>query len=604
MAKTKTKIRLATEDEKNEQAEADKRQALKKLGLELVSLETEFANRVSGLRERADSYPENKENEELVAEMRRKIDEIEERWKTITEGSFEKLKVGTMSLSKIDPEEFFHFRSALAETLSKNKNPDRKDIHDAVKKDSEKLDSLLRKGTALGDEYISDQGKLIASSYVHPQPYAADFYSSAHKKSELDKAKKELVKANSDAIRLLLDKDWENLEGGFQNIEKIENAKFSFRYMAREYLAARKDIGSKITDLIEKMDKMVEESDIDLDISNLINKVARLAATMAQMDTKVGSIIAKNTSLKRFDTDEMEKLIDSFRNCNITNNNWDNLIWGRSGVKTMLDSLHEVAGQFKELNKFFESFSDLVKNPPRKVEKASDKEISAQSFYSVFSGKPQGEDNIKARKTMFLFNGDHLEYLHTTKASAPLRFVEVKPSKGFNTKFFDLKKGDFCNGLGCKLPAELSKFISDAYHQSATGVEMLPDPKNKEGYRAKIPRSLTGESEPIKPRTWGQLFLAQLKPDYEKTGELLGSGGSYKAYTFGNKTIVEFDHEQHGTYFFDTKFFDSLRQWSRSEIISKKPQGFYYKINHKDDKRDVWENKVSDFLGIDSALAA
>ena len=90
--------------------------------------------------------------------------------------------------------------------------------------------------------------------------------------------------------------------------------------------------------------------------------------------------------------------------------------------------------------------------------------------------------------------------------------------------------------------------------------------------------------------------MASLNPDVVTDGQLLGSGGHYKAYVFGNKTVVEFDQEAHGTYFFDTEYFTTLREWSRSEILTEKPEGFYRRIIHPKGKWDLWRDRVEEFI--------
>ena len=57
-----------------------------------------------------------------------------------------------------------------------------------------------------------------------------------------------------------------------------------------------------------------------------------------------------------------------------------------------------------------------------------------------------------------------------------MKIQSRKLPKGFIPSLFGLKKGDFCNDYGCKLPDDLAQVAKDVFHQVEVGIEILPDP--------------------------------------------------------------------------------------------------------------------------------
>jgi hypothetical protein len=90
-------------------------------------------------------------------------------------------------------------------------------------------------------------------------------------------------------------------------------------------------------------------------------------------------------------------------------------------------------------------------------------------------------------------------------------------------------------------------------------------------------------------------LIEKLNPDRSQDGNLLGSGGYYIAYYFGDRVVVEFNEENRATYFFDKDYFDKLRVWHRSLILGTQPEGFHGRTIHKGDE-DVWKSKVEEYI--------
>ena len=201
---------------------------------------------------------------------------------------------------------------------------------------------------------------------------------------------------------------------------------------------------------------------------------------------------------------------------------------------------------------------------------------------------------------VFLYADGRLLYLHTARKDKPLQLVSASLDEVVgpeNTKLaqilLGLEEDKFCTDQGYVLEGEAERFAADRFEQIMTGVEILPSEDSPDGYR--VIQRRDGRENPDQPRHWGQVHLVQLRPDNIVTGELLGSGGSYKAYVFGDKTVVEFDQENRATYLFDTGYFENLRVWKRSRILSDSPPGFEGRIIHSANK-DLWREQVSDFL--------
>lgn len=224
------------------------------------------------------------------------------------------------------------------------------------------------------------------------------------------------------------------------------------------------------------------------------------------------------------------------------------------------------------------------------VEKSSFSLIDSR-FYSLWI----------ANSPVFLYEGKKIAYLHTKRKDNPLeiRRVDTKRILGDDEELaaslLNLEKGSFCNGKGYVIDGENEEIVANIFEQVLTGKKILPRPKTPTGYAVKTEQRHSDRKTEIKFRHWGQIYVAQSGPDKITEGQLLGSGGSYKAYTFGNNTVVEFDQPNRATYLFDSDYFNKLRIWYRSDLLTRKPEGFEGRIIHHDN-RDAWKASIDDFL--------
>ena len=232
----------------------------------------------------------------------------------------------------------------------------------------------------------------------------------------------------------------------------------------------------------------------------------------------------------------------------------------------------------------------LWNNPPFCVEKDSDRSLNRKKFYSIWCGPA---DN---RAPILMRDGDEVKFPQCARLNDPLEMTSLPVPSSIQNSMLDISDGEFCTRDGAKLPQDLSGYVKNAFHLILTGDQILPSPKNKGGFKVKKNRNMDGDGESLKPRTQGQVVLASMHPDAVTDGKLLGSGGHYKAYVFGNKTVVEFDQEAHGTYFFDTDYFVDLKAWSRSEILAERPEGFHRRIIHPQGQWESWREKVEEFI--------
>lgn len=208
-----------------------------------------------------------------------------------------------------------------------------------------------------------------------------------------------------------------------------------------------------------------------------------------------------------------------------------------------------------------------------------------------------------AESPIYLYQGDRSQYLYTTRKDTPLEILSINTNIIMNIadraraqgRVFNLNTGDLVTNRGYVLNGEQQNIAAGIFEQVMNGIEILPSPTEPSGYTVRRHIGPRQEQEP-RFRHWGQTYLAQLNPDEIIEGQLLGSGGSYEAYVFGDKTIVEFDQEERATFFFDTDYFHTLRVWQRREILQRNPEGFEGRIIHHKD-RDNWRNSVLNFLG-------
>jgi hypothetical protein len=247
-----------------------------------------------------------------------------------------------------------------------------------------------------------------------------------------------------------------------------------------------------------------------------------------------------------------------------------------------------------------ETLVKLLNLSPR-IEKEDLSGYYGDKFYSLWWGlTKEWWENFNAKSPILLCEEGQLKYLYCRRCDDPLELLTLRRVDGKDSTG-KYEEGCFYDLAGHKLPDTFVRSVSEIFHQVKIGVEILPRPKEPKGYKIKKTRTVEDEENGAQkktfiPRTWGQLFLAEQSPDKVVLGQILGSGGSYKAYTYGDKVVVEFDQEAHGTYFFERAYFESLKIWSRSDIIQSKPKGFYGKIHHIDNKKDLWKKRVTKFL--------
>ncbi len=219
--------------------------------------------------------------------------------------------------------------------------------------------------------------------------------------------------------------------------------------------------------------------------------------------------------------------------------------------------------------------------------------MGPKMFYSLWIGD----------SPVLLYEKGRVSYLCTTRKDDPLEMrtadaelVVMKKRIQLAELLLGLGDNMFLDRHGYVLEGKQQKYAADIFHQVLTGVDILPRPETPTGYVKE--ETSSGEKKqkpaPIVYRVWSQIYLAESRPDSVTKGRLLGSGGSYKAFHFRGRTVVEFDQGERATYLFSTKYFNGLRQWNRSELLSTKPEGFDGRILHDDPKQ--WKDSVEKFL--------
>lgn len=219
-------------------------------------------------------------------------------------------------------------------------------------------------------------------------------------------------------------------------------------------------------------------------------------------------------------------------------------------------------------------------------------EFDKLAFYSLWIGD----------SPVFLYDGKILRYLHTRRKMQPL---EIKTAdvetvlggrKALSEELLGLTANKFIDYRGYTLLGEQEKIAANIFEHVFTGKEILPHEESTGGYEVREPKTHnTGDGSATQPRHWSQVYLAQKQPTNTVVGKLLGSGGSYKAYQYGDKTIVEFDQEGHATYLFATSYFDNLRTWQKTALLESQPEGFSGRLIHKEN-RNEWMKNIDDFV--------
>jgi hypothetical protein len=242
--------------------------------------------------------------------------------------------------------------------------------------------------------------------------------------------------------------------------------------------------------------------------------------------------------------------------------------------------------------KYLSQMADLSKQKTR-LSRGDYMAVEDREFHSLWI----------ADSPVFRYENGDFKYLFETRKDRPLklktareRMVIDESDLDLAQKLIGLEEGDFCNYRGFCLIGDESERASAIFDHVMNGAEILPNPSEPSGYIIKGQRirgAGNGESEKLRP--WGQDYLASLKPTKVTQGELFASGGFYIAYSFGDRTVVEFSNENRATYCFDTLYFESLSGWNRATLLHNCPPGFNGRVIHKKD-RGEWENAVNEYV--------
>ena len=210
----------------------------------------------------------------------------------------------------------------------------------------------------------------------------------------------------------------------------------------------------------------------------------------------------------------------------------------------------------------------------------------------------------KGSELVFCRNSGDTTYLATTRLDAPLReetiglvqALDLSTLLGqYTRELIDESEAPVYFAGNRLLVGDDFARAHEVFEHVRTGIEILPRPEEPSGFRFKVdpntPRS--PGTEPVY-RTWGQEYLAAMAPNRTIDGELLGSGGAYIAFIFGDKTFVEFDQEARATYVFETKFFEQLRGWSREDMLNRSPAGYLGRVVHDDEAG--WKERIDERL--------
>ncbi len=283
---------------------------------------------------------------------------------------------------------------------------------------------------------------------------------------------------------------------------------------------------------------------------------------------------------------------------------------------TFAGALEKKAALQEEWNKLEKSYNpDSLKNTVcvtlkdnlrlfQMLKKSLEREIHVEKIVEPLNQEAVYTLTVDGSPVYELSQNGRVFYLETTKASTPLRLSSANLGLFVQDDFKNLKtlqslvgESDepvYVDMWGNPLINEQYDFAKEAFRQVREGIEILPDSSNPKG----IKHYGKGKSVPreIVFRTWGQNYLNELGPDSVVEGELLGSGGSYKAFYFDDQVVVEFDQEERATFVFDKSYFDSLRHWSRQEVRDSKPKGFNGRICHQECDQDTWQIRVLEYL--------
>jgi hypothetical protein len=252
----------------------------------------------------------------------------------------------------------------------------------------------------------------------------------------------------------------------------------------------------------------------------------------------------------------------------------------------------DLAKVIKTLHLNIKNLKEINISVQLEINKDANALLEPKPFYSMWC------DNMP----LFLFRDKVLDYLCTYRRDDPLEIKSLPVEKVFSgsklnllRQYFHLEDGCFVTKTGFVLQGNEENYASAIFQKIMAGKEILPRPDGYRPYTVLKGKDDESKKTKIVYRHWGQTFLSGLSPDYVTQGRLLGSGGSYLAFHFGDKVIVEFDQEDRATYCFSNEYFSTLRAWYRMALIKECPDGYEGRIYHHQG-RDVWKRAVTECL--------
>lgn len=345
----------------------------------------------------------------------------------------------------------------------------------------------------------------------------------------------------------------------------IENAEHLTNQLREKYNLSARKTGIRLSD-------PPITSELDALIGKLGERARNAKKVLIQALWAISPEIQKGKIKSRVRTSELEKELQKTKE-----------------EQNFLETGKEVLDSCLSIDK--EEAEDLQHNPAYPWSKRYKKQ------YSLWLGK--------SRVFLYKENGD-CEYLFGTSKNKPLVIRKVNSSRIFRNenvarmakKLLGLKTGDYCTFDGYVIDEEMAEIIANYFNQVRKGEEILPSRGTDKVLKAQNPfggKKSERKAIALEIRTWSQEFLKELGPDKIKVGELLGSGGSYLAFFFGNKVAVEFDQTEHATYLFEKFFYKTLKSWTRGEIRLDEPEGYLGRCVHQG-ARETWEESIFTFL--------
>lgn len=218
-------------------------------------------------------------------------------------------------------------------------------------------------------------------------------------------------------------------------------------------------------------------------------------------------------------------------------------------------------------------------------------EIRKLEEYSLYAGN---------RRIARVEENGAISVIATTSKTKPFRIIKKSLYYNPHSSVIPLKAGDFITIDGFKIYDDAKRVAEAIFKKVEEGIEMLPEGDEKQGYRIRERKARTAQGEVETARTWGQDFIASLSPIDRKQGELMGSGGSYIAFFFGNgRVIMEFDQKDRATYLVTREQYDILRHWSREKMLRQRPEGFLGRIIHigeTEEEKNIWADALREYI--------